>query len=446
MSRFGPRQEDESVRSRRGLSRFVPILALAAVVVLLTGCGPEIAQPYSTISPQNAKTDDIQNLYKITFWASLIVFIGVQAAIAYTALRFRRRGEERPEQVHGSRKLEIAWTIIPAVILLVLFIPTAQTIFKHAADTDAAAVSEDAFHVEVIGKQWWWEISYPNIPANPDDPAQGPLVTANEVILPEDANVVFNLQSNNVIHSFWVPQLSGKLDVMPGHHNLLQFVAERPGVYWGECAEFCGAAHAWMRFKVKVVPREQFDAWVAAWRTPPTVDGNAETADVVEVPVAFGACLACHRINGTNASVADEGISAISGYLQEPLDTNEVAEDAAEDAEVDATTYEIVAGPGPNLTMLACRDTIGAGVLENTTANIETWLKHTEVVKEGVYMPNYYTQGTINDEQVAELAEYLQSLKPAGGCPDDGLLIGSEVATPVVEAYDPDEQAGEAAQ
>lgn len=423
MSRFGPRQGEEASTSRGGrLSRLVPILALAAVVVLLTGCGPEINQPYSTITPQNEKTNDIQWLYQITFWLALLVFIGVQVAIAYTAIRFRRRGSQRPEQVHGSRVLEIAWTVIPALILLALFIPTVKIIYEHAE----AANVEDGFNVNVIGKQWWWEISYPAIPANPANAEQGPLITANEMILPVGANVVITLQSNNVIHSFWVPQLSGKVDVMPGHDNKLQFVAEKPGDYFGECAEFCGGSHAWMRFKVKVVPQEQFDAWVAAWRTPPA-DGNAETADVIDAPRSFGACLACHRINGTNAAVAGEGMSALSGYISQPIGDDEVDEDTAEDEVVGATSYEIVGGPGPNLTLLGCRDTIGAGILKNTTENIETWLKHTEQVKEGVWMPNYYSQGQINDEQVAELAAYLSSLKPADGCPDAGLPIGGQL-------------------
>jgi cytochrome c oxidase subunit 2 len=401
----------------------VPLLALAAVVVLLSGCGPEVAQPYTTITPQNEKTEDIQFLYQIIFGASLVVFVSVQLAIGYTALRFRRRNADRPEQVHGSRRLEIAWTIIPAVILLVLFIPTAQTIFDHANDEAVASASSDSFFVDVIGKQWWWEISYPNIPANPDDPESGPIVTGNEVILPEGANVVFTLQSNNVIHSFWVPQLSGKMDVMPGHDNKLQFVAERPGDYWGECAEFCGGSHAWMRFKVKVLPQEEFDAWVEAWRTPPATDGNPETADVVEVPPAFGACLACHNVSGTNAQVALAGIESNPGY-------------------VDPLTQEVVPGPGPNLTLLACRDTIGAGILENTPENMETWLKRTDEVKEGVYMPNYYKQG-LTDEQVAELVEYLESLRPEDGCPGEDLLIGSEVPPAEAEALDPNEDLGE---
>jgi cytochrome c oxidase subunit 2 len=219
------------------------------------------------------------------------------------------------------------------------------------------------------------------------------------------------MQSNNVIHSFWVPQLSGKLDVMPGHDNVIQFTADRVGDYFGECAEYCGSAHAWMRFKVKVVPQENFDAWVAAWRTPP-VDGNPETADVVDVPAAFGACLACHRVNGTNAVIAGQGMPYVSGYR-------------------DPDTGEIVPGPGPNLTMLACRDTIGAGILENTPENLEKWLKHTDEVKEGVYMPNYYKQG-MTDEQISEVVNWLSNLKPAGGCPDANLPVGSLLA-PAVE-------------
>lgn len=406
---FGPRQV-EKITSRGGRwSRIMPMLALVAVVVLLAGCGAEVNQPYSTISPQNAKTGQIQWLYQVTFWAALIVFIAVQIAIVYTAIRFRRRSAARPEQVHGSKVLEIAWTIVPALILLALFIPTVKVIYEQAA----AEQVQDGFNVDVVGKQWWWEIAYPAIAADPNDASKGPIVTANELVVPLGANVILNLESNNVIHSFWVPQLSGKTDVMPGHRNKLQFTAERVGDYFGECAEFCGGSHAWMRFKVKVVPQENFDAWVAAWRTPPA-DGNAETAGVVDAPASFGACLACHRVNGTNATFAGQGMSAISGYR-------------------DPDTHEVVGGPGPNLTLLACRDTIGAGILENTPQNLETWLKHTDEVKEGVYMPNYYKQG-LTDEQIQQLVTYLSSLKPATGCPDANLPVGSELPPVRVDA------------
>lgn len=389
--------EHQATRRRPAYPRLGGLAALALLVVLvLAGCVEQ--QPYSTISPQTAKADDIQWLYQILFWASLVVFVAVQAGIVYTILRFRRSSANRPEQVHGNTRLEIAWTIIPAVILLVLFIPTARIIFDHAAAEENAD-----FVIDIYGKQWWWEVRYPEIPANPDDPESPALVTANEIRIPQGANVLFNLQSNNVIHSFWVPQLSGKLDVMPGHQNQLQFTADRVGEYFGECAEFCGAAHAWMRFKVLIVPPAEFDAWVEAWRSPPPVDADPETADVVEVPTAFGVCLACHQVNGTNAVIAPEGFG-----------TNPVPD---------------TGNPGPNLTLLACRDFIGAGVLVNNEENLRTWLTDTDRVKPGVYMPNYYDDGAITDEQVDELVVYLQTLQPEGGCPPRPPL-GGDAATP----------------
>ncbi|MFM9107758.1 MAG: c-type cytochrome, partial [Chloroflexota bacterium] len=249
------------------------------------------------------------------------------------------------------------------------------------------------FQVEVYGKQWWWEIQYPDIPAS-ESGDSGPLITANEVVVPQGASVLFSLRSNNVIHSFWVPQLSGKTDVMPGHDNKLQFVAENVGEYYGECAEFCGGAHAWMRFKVLVVPQEEFDAWVDAYQESP---GGAANGDVAKVPAAYGVCLVCHNINGTNANIAKNGLAG--------------------------NPYGIQAGP--NLTNLACRDTIAAGLLENTPENLRLWLTHTDEVKDGVYMPNYYKAGQISDQQVDELVAYLSSLKPADGCPKDPPVGGN---------------------
>jgi cytochrome c oxidase subunit 2 len=373
----------------------VVLAALVAAIVVLTqvgGLNIIDQQPYSHISPATQKAEDIQFLYRLIFWLALVVFVGVQAAIVYTVLRFRQRSGARPPQIHGNRTAEIAWTVIPAVVLLAVFIPTAQTIFKHAAAEEAAD-----FPIEIYGKQWWWEVHYPGIPLNDADPAAGPLVTANEILIPQGADVVFHLRSNNVIHSFWVPQLSGKRDVIPGHDNKLQFTADKVGEYFGECTEFCGGAHAWMRFKVLVVPQAEFDAWVQAMRQPPAVDGRPETADVIEAPAAFGTCLACHRINGTNAVIARQGLNSDPKSI----------------------------GAGPNLTMLACRDVIGAGILENTPENLARWLKETDDVKDGVYMPNYYETGQINDQQVQELVDYLGSLEPAGGCPADPPIGGN---------------------
>jgi cytochrome c oxidase subunit 2 len=402
------RQAVRSARAgRRGLPRrALPLLTLLAVVgLVLAGCGE--ASPYSQISPRTEKADDIQWLYKLIFWLATLVFVGVQAFIIYTVMRWRRRNEDRPEQIHGNRRLELAWTIIPAVVLLAIFIPTAQVIFDHAA-----AEEEADFVVDVYGKQWWWEFHSPDITGLPGSPQGEALVTANEVRIPQGANVVFNLRSNNVYHAFYVPQLSGKTDVAPGHNNKLQFVADTPGEYFGECTEYCGIAHAWMRFKVIVEPRENFDAWVAAWRQPPPVaDATPQTADVTEAPASFAACLACHNVSGTNANLAQ------GGYL----------------ANVKSQ------GAAPNLTLLGCRDHIAAGVLENNRENLITWLKNTDDVKPGTLMPNYYKPeaegglGQINDQQVEELADYLLSLKPAGGCPPEQPVGGVQSAVEPAE-------------
>ena len=399
---FGDR-EIERRRSRRRLAILAVAVGAALVVLVVAIINGEkgIGTPYSTTSPDSSAADDIQGLYKLIFWMAAVVFIGVQALIVYTALRFKRRPNvtERPPQVHGNRTLEIAWTIIPALILLVILIPTIQTMYE----TDAEAREGDIV-IDVYGKQWWWEVHYPGLAANGE-----PLVTANELILPVGQEAIVRLHSNNVIHSFWVPQLAGKMDVIPGHENRLSFTPETTGDFYGECAEFCGISHAWMRFEIDVVEPEQFDAWVAAWNTPPSFDADPSTTDVAEAPAAFGACLACHRINGTNATIAEEGLTA------HPLGVN----------------------AGPNLTLLGCRDILAAGLLVNTPENLHTWLDDPAGVKEGNYMSTVIGPDTLSAEQLDELVTYLESLKPEGGCPEDtGPASASPVAQTAPDAKD----------
>ncbi|HEV2107831.1 MAG TPA: cytochrome c oxidase subunit II [Thermomicrobiales bacterium] len=376
----------ERRRSRRRLIILAVSIGLALIILAAAIISSEqvTGTPYSMISPNATFAEDIQELWELIFWMAAVVFIGVQALIVYTALRFKRRPNVtgRPPQVHGHRTLEIAWTIIPALILLVILIPTIQTMYE----TDAEAEEGDIV-VDVYGKQWWWEIHYEGLAAD-----GGPLVTANELLLPVGREVVFRLHSNNVIHSFWVPQLAGKQDVIPGHVTRLSFTPWETGDFYGECAEFCGIQHAWMRFEIDVVEEEQFDAWVAAWNTAPIFDANPETADVAEPPASFGLCITCHAINGaTPPDIVQEGIMA------NPFSVN----------------------AGPNLTLLGCRDFLAAGVLVNTPENLDTWLDDPGDVKEGNYMAIAVEDDTLSEEQIAELVDYLESLKPEGGCPQD---------------------------
>jgi cytochrome c1 len=267
-------------------------------------------------------------------------------------------------------------------------------------DFDAEAQSGD-YQIQVYGKQWWWEIHY----AKPDNVAN--VITANEIYVPVGKSVQIQLYSNNVIHSFWVPQLTGKMDVIPGHINKLGFTPKEPGIYYGECAEFCGDSHALMRFKVIVVDEASFNAWVAGWNAGPSSQALAVTSDITKVPDAVGICIGCHRINGTNASGAPVG-------LEQTAETESGSPGAAKIA-------------GPNLSDFACRTTIGAGAMPNDEEHLREWLHDPGAVKPGNYMATQIKEGTLdkptadpNDDpnrtNLDVVVDYLKSLHPENGC------------------------------
>ncbi|CAN5526064.1 cytochrome c oxidase subunit II [soil metagenome] len=395
-------------RGMRGTAARLGILSMV-VLLTITVVLPSVAgaqSPYSTVSPATPQANDIHDIYKLTFWLALIVFIGVQVGIVYTVLRFRRRAddEERPEQMHGHKTLEIVWTIVPAIILLVIFIPTVQTIFAHSDE-----LSDPDMVVQVYGKQWWWEVHY----TEPDEISG--VVTGNEIRLPQGKRVVFELFTNNVIHSFWVPQLHGKLDLIPGHVNRMAIDTERPGYYFGQCAEFCGDSHALMRFKVIIEPEEQFNAWVDSWRAGPSASTTdyVPDGDLTQVPTSFGLCLACHNIEGTSADLASTG-------LEQQALTDTGGPGSAKTA-------------GPNLSLFGCRTTIAAGTLTNTPENLAIWLQNPGAVKPGNHMQTVIGEGTLSDDQIAELVGYLESLQPDGGCPETPEQPGVEEQSQVTD-------------
>jgi cytochrome c oxidase subunit 2 len=372
------------------------LLALAAAVFMPYVVDAE--NPYSTISPRSDEASDIQFLYKVVFVLALIVFVAVQFGVAYTALRYRRKheNEPRPAQIHGNKTLEIVWTIIPAVILIALFIPNVQKLYEFDRDSKSGD-----YEIEIYGKQWWWEVHY----SKPDTVAN--MITANEIYVPVGKKIQLDLYTNNVIHSFWVPQLSGKMDLIPGHVNRLGFTADQPGVYYGECAEFCGDAHALMRFKVIVVDEPTFGEWVAGFNSGPSSDALAVTSDLTKVPQAFGVCLGCHRVNGTNANAAPVGLN--------------------EAALLDSGGEGPAKTAGPNLTDFACRTTIGAGAVPNDEEHLREWLHDPGAVKQGNYMATVIKEGTLDvptqDESddpartnLDVIVEYLKALKPESGC------------------------------
>jgi cytochrome c oxidase subunit II len=305
----------------------------------------------STLVARSDMAHEVLGVYGLITWASLAIAALVFAILGYVLLRFRDRpGAPLPPQTYGRAWLEIAWTIGPAIVLLVIAIPTIQVIFR----TQSQAMSRDALEVVVRGYQWWWEFRYPSLD----------VVTANELHLPAGRRIAFRLEGPDVIHSFWVPKLGGKRDVVPGRPNTIGMIPDAPGEFWGQCAEFCGTSHANMGMRVLIDTPADFDRWVQGQRAPaaePTGDAAAGKA-----LFAGSACVGCHTVRGVSA-----------GLL------------------------------GPDLTHVASRRTLAAGVLPNSPETLVRWVRDAPSVKPGAKMPAF----ALTDEQARALAAYLTSLK-----------------------------------
>src|SRR5215212_7316131 len=253
-------------RPRRLLTAALPAVAAVA----LTACSA--SYPNSIFHRHTEFNRDVSYLFSILIWLGTAVFIFVEAILLYAIFRYRRRSEnDRPEHVHGNTTLEILWTAIPALVLAFIAVPTVRTIFKTQAKAKA-----DALQVEVIGHQWWWEFRYP----------QYKVTTANELYLPVGRTVNFTLRTQDVLHSFWVPQMGGKRDLITNHPNYLWFTPDSVGVNaWnGMCVDNCGASHANMRFRSFTVTPEQFAAWAAHQASPAAFGAVAPAAPAGAAP------------------------------------------------------------------------------------------------------------------------------------------------------------------
>ncbi|MHB8621212.1 MAG: cytochrome c oxidase subunit II [Chloroflexota bacterium] len=317
------------------------------MAVVLSSCAVD---PQTTLAPQSDFAVKIQDLLKLTFFLACGVFVVVEGMLAYVLIRYRSRGTgELPRQTHGNTRLEIAWTIAPAILLAIVAVPTVQTNFDTQAPPPAHSMQ-----VNVIGHQWWWEFQYP---------ALG-ITTANEVHLPLNKPVSFNLESADVMHSFWLPRLGGKRDVIPNHTNHLWWTPDAIGVSPGQCAQFCGTEHAKMGMKVFVQSQTDFNAWVKDQQAKP-VPTTAATAAGAKA-FALDGCIGCHTINGVS-----------TGHV------------------------------GPNLTHVASRTTIAANSLPNDPQHLAAWLRNPQAEKPGVLMPNLH----LSQQDIQSLVVYLQSLK-----------------------------------
>jgi cytochrome c oxidase subunit 2 len=304
-------------------------LSLLAFPWLLIACGYDNRQ--SGVDPKSAAARMSDDLYNLTLWICVVMTVLVSGALFYALWKFRYQGEsERPEQVHGHLLAEISWTIAPVLILIAIMVPTVQTIFAQQAEPPA-----NALHVKVTAKQWWWEYEYKD---------RG-VVVANELHIPAGRPIFLDMVSTDVIHAWWAPKLTGKRDVNSWQRTFINFDADEPGVYWGQCTEFCGDSHSLMRIKVIVDTPEDFEKWL---------DNQAADAVVQPSPEVRGAlaqCFTCHTMRGVSA-----------GIMRSPTS-------------------------GPDLTHLASRDTLFADVRDFSKAHLKEWLRDPRAVKAGVRMP-----------------------------------------------------------
>lgn len=333
-------------------NRLALILFSSFALFALAGC----TSSQDILAPASPAAQDTANLFIGVFVVAALIFVLVEGLLVFFVVRYQRRAaEEHPEQYHGNTKLEVTWTIIPALILVVVFAFTIRTMGAVGPTNPPA----QGMPIKVIGHQWWWEIQYND----------GKVKTANDLHIPAGQVVNIELTSQNVIHSFWVPKLMGKTDVVPGHTNPTWLFTNQLGTYDGQCAEFCGAQHANMLFNVVVQSQAEFDAWLEQMEAPPVEPAPGSLAaqgkEMFFEPKNL--CIGCHTIDGTNA----------------------------------------VGVTGPNLTHVASRTCIAGCMLDMNHENLVKWLTSPQAVKPDTLMKI----NQLTPEQVNALTAYLESLK-----------------------------------
>ena len=359
------------------------LLGLLGLLFLVMACAPDAKQ--STFGTAGPVAEQQLLLFNVLLWVMVAVFILVEGILLYAIIKFRRRpgNDELPPQTHGHTALEITWTVIPTVLILALGIWSVFTLFA----LDQPPPGADTLEVTAVGHQWWWEFEYPDADGNGKY-----ITTANELRVPVDRAIRVNLRSDDVIHSFWVPKLAGKVDVIPTRNNYMWFQADETGTFYGQCAEFCGTAHAQMKFLVQVLPQEDYLAWADGFGEEPVLTAQAQAGQ--RVFQSTGGCVVCHTATGSDSPQVVAG--RVQGFM----------------------TTETGIAPGPNLTDLATRERFAAGLAEVNRDNLRQWLRNPEDIKPGNYMSErasiYQTADgrvSLSEDELSSLLEYLLSLK-----------------------------------
>jgi len=423
----------------RPFSRATRALVAGLGLVLLSSC--KLADVFSLSGNQStmltagpvAKAQ--WDLFMVTVYVCTFIFIVVGAILAYAQIKFRARSEsdehaEPPPEAHGNPLVEIGLIAASVALLVIIAIPTLRDIwYTHDVPEDEKG---NAMEVVATGNQWWFKFEYPSELVKLPNGGEAPLVTGNELVVPSGIPVRVQLRTIDVIHSFWIPKLAGKVDMMPNRANFLWFKADKPGYFYGQCAEFCGESHAIMRFRVIALSPRDYAQWLENQKAPARTVTPALLADAVDrsARVQFAAM---KRNPG-------EALSASPAFDADPLNAWREMQhpDVGENAQLIATGRQLFAAKtcvschnirghegvgisGPDLTRVGARSTIAAGVLENTHERMHAWIKNPNHFKPGNKMwfggynvkdgDNWKPNFTMNDQEIDALVAYLHSLK-----------------------------------
>jgi cytochrome c oxidase subunit 2 len=411
-------------------------------LLFLTGCN-KLHQVFSLSGPQSTMVTEGPvaarqwDLFMITVWVTTAIFIVVGAILAYAQIKFRAKDEaaekaEMPSQGHGNPLIEIGLIAASVGLLVIIAIPTVRDIW-YTHDVPEAEKG-NALDVTATGYQWWFKFEYPSEMVKLPTGGETALVTGNELVVPAGRPVRVHLRTVDVIHSFWIPKLAGKVDMMPNRANFLWFKADRPGYYYGQCAEYCGESHAIMKFRVIALDQADYDKWLANQKEPARTV-TAQSAAAAEQPrVQF----ANYKINDGRALAGSPEFDANPLAAWRKLQEPNAGENAAlvtqgrklfqEKTCISCHTvrgHEGIGITGPDLTRIGARSTIAAGVLENTPERLAQWLHDPAHFKPGnkMFFGGYMIQEgtgdnatwkqnfTLNETEINALVSYLHSLK-----------------------------------
>jgi cytochrome c oxidase subunit II len=347
------KKRDRGAVVGRAMGILVLVVGILFAAKLCAASPPRDNPVPSIFDPHSANAESLYHLSNFVLVITAVIFVVVFSLLAYVVVKFRSRpsnaGRE-PTQVYGSTQIELAWTVIPILIVVVLFLATARVI--HAIQD--APRPPAAVEVTAIGHQFWWEFRYPGLG----------IVTANELHIPVSTPTFLKLLSADTDHSFWIPQLAGKTDLIPNRVNEMWMEPYQTGMYLGQCAQYCGTQHAKMLLRVSVDSQEDFDAWVGAQKQPAKQDDKEIAGRHVFETTA---CVNCHAVGGTNGT----------GRF------------------------------GPDLTHMMSRRTIAAGAAENTPENLRLWIQNPDAIKPGSLMPAM----KLSDADLDALVRYLETLR-----------------------------------